>query len=118
MESEASGEVLLIPDHDVHVLRDFLVDRLCAFLTADALPEGGAIVEIVGDNGPVLLGFLDAFNHQRRRGVAERGEDTAGVKPAQSQPAENIVPIKVTGPELARGGLASVRNPRGARHPK
>src|SRR6266516_1739889 len=114
MEAEASGEILLVPDHHVNVLGNLLVDRLRAFLTANALPQGGAIVEVVGNDGPVLLGFLDAFNHQRWRGVAERGEDTAGVKPAHSQLAKDVVPIEVARLELARGGIAAVRNPHRA----
>src|SRR5947209_1449156 len=116
MKAETSSEILLVADHHVNVLGDLLVDRLRAFLTANALPEGGTIVEVVRNNGPVLLGFLDAFNHQRRRGVTERGEDTAGVKPTHSQPAEDVVPIEVARLELARGGVAAVRNAHGAAH--
>src|SRR5439155_18409026 len=118
VESEASREILLVADHHVHVLGDLLVDRLRAFLTTNTLPQGGTIVEVIGNNGPVLLCFLDAFNHQGRRGVTERCEDTAGVKPAHSQPAENIVPIEVARLELARGGVAAVRNPHRAAHTK
>src|SRR5439155_7139859 len=110
MESEASGEILFVADHHVHVLGDLSIDRLRAFLTTNTLPQGGTIVKVVRNNGPVLLGFLDAFNHQRRRGVAEGGEDAAGVQPADSQLAKNVVPIEVARFELARGGAAAVRN--------
>src|SRR6266550_1505055 len=116
MESEASGEILLVADHHVHVLGDLLVDRLRAFLTTNTLPQGGTIVEVVGNNGPVLLCFLDAFDHQRRRGVTERGEDPAGVQPADSQLAKDVVPSKVAWLELAGGGVAAVRNPHCAAH--
>src|SRR2546425_8789584 len=107
MEAETSGEILPVADHHVDVLGDLLVDCLRAFLTANALPKGGTIIEVIGNYGPVLLCFLDAFNHQRRRGVTERGEDTAGVKPTHSQPAEDVVPIEVARLELARGGVAA-----------
>ena len=54
LEAEAGGEVLLVADHHVDVLRDVAVDLLRAFLAALALPERRAVVEVVRDDGAVL----------------------------------------------------------------
>src|SRR5258705_14013163 len=53
---------------------------------------------------------------QRRGGWAELSEDPAGVQPADSQLAEDVVPIEVARFKLARGGVAAVRNPHCAAH--
>ena len=57
LEAQAGGEVLLVADHHVHVLGDFAVDFLGAFFAADALPQAGAVIEVVGNDGPVLCGL-------------------------------------------------------------
>src|SRR5207247_2404503 len=102
----------------VHVLGDFLVDFLGALLAADALPKRGAIIEVIGNQRAVLPGFLDAFNHELRCGVTESGEDSAGVKPADPHFSEDLVPVEITGLELARGSVTTVGNPHGAAHAK
>src|SRR5207249_1508429 len=63
-------------------------------------------------------GFLDACNHQRRRRVAERGEDAAGVEPADPELAEDVVPIEVARFELAGRGISAIGNPHCAAHAK
>jgi len=44
-----------------------------------------------------LLGFLNGFDDEFRRGVAQRGEDAAGVQPAGADLAEDGVPVEITG---------------------
>mgnify|MGYP002517474059 CR=1 FL=1 len=45
-DAERRREVLLVADHDVHILGDFAVDLLGLGLSADGLPERSAIVEV------------------------------------------------------------------------
>ena len=65
---------------------------------------------------PYSAGFLDSLDDQGRGGVAERGENAAGVEPARAQFAENAVPVEVAGLELAGGGMAAVGNADRAAH--
>ena len=46
--------------------------------------------------------------------LGERGEDSAGVKPAHPEGAEDMIPIEVAGFELAGGGVAAVGIAQGA----
>ena len=85
LQAEAGGEVFLVADHDIHVPGNLPVDLLRALLAADAFPERRAIVEVVGDNGAVLPGGLHGFNDELGRGVAQRGEDAAGMQPARAE---------------------------------
>ena len=48
--------------------------------------------------------------------VAQRRENAAGVQPAHADLAEDVVPIEITGFELAGGGIATVRNAHRAAH--
>jgi hypothetical protein len=56
LETEARGEVLLVSDHHIDESGDLAVDLLRLGPTTDGLPQTGAVVEVVGDNGAVLLG--------------------------------------------------------------
>ena len=69
-----------------------------------------AVVQVVGNDDAVLAGFLDGFDDQERGGVAEGGEDAAGVQPARAEFAEDVVPVEIAGLELAGGGMAAVGN--------
>src|SRR6266581_7810520 len=100
-ETEAGGEILLIADHDIYVPGNRLVDLLGFPLPADALPQGRAVVQIVRDYRAVFSGGLHGFDHELRRGIAERGEDAARVQPARAELAKNMVPIEVARLELA-----------------
>jgi hypothetical protein len=46
-ESKRGCEILFIADHDVNERRKFAINLTCARLTANRLPEGFAIVQIV-----------------------------------------------------------------------
>ena len=72
------------------MLGDLLVDLLRAFLAADGFPKRRTIVEVVRNNGAVLLGLLNALDDESRRGVAKRRKNAAGVKPADALLAENV----------------------------
>ena len=65
---------------------------------------------------PCLLGRLDRLDDELRRGVAQRGEDAAGVEPAHAELAEDVVPVEIAGLELAGGGVAAVGNAHRAAH--
>ena len=79
LETERGGEVLLIADHYVNVLREVLVDFLRMLLATVALPERRTEVEIVRNNRPVFLRLghygLGGFGGLLRK----RGVNTAGV---------------------------------------
>jgi hypothetical protein len=107
-EAERGGEVLLVADHDIDILRDLAVDLLGLLEAADGLPERGAVVEVVGDDGAVLVGGLDGLDGESGGGLGERGEDAAGVEPAHAEFAEDVVPVEVARLELRGGGVAAV----------
>ena len=108
LESEAGGEVLLVADHHVHVLRDLAVDLAGAFLAADRLPQGRTVVEVVAGHGAVFLGGLQRLDHDAGRGVGERGEDAARVEPAAAELAEDHVEVDVARFELGDRRVAAV----------
>src|SRR6185437_11681181 len=116
LEAKAGRKVLLVPDHHVYVFGDLLVDLLRAFLSTDGFPKRGTIVEVVGNNRPVLLGLLDGFDDKLGRSVAQCSENAAGVQPAHAEFAEDVVPIEIARLELAGGGVATVGNAHGATH--
>src|SRR5208283_2775278 len=62
------------------------------------------------DHRAVLFGLFDRFEDQLWRGVTQRGEDAAGVQPPDADLAENMVPIEITGLELAGRRVAAVGN--------
>ncbi len=110
-ETERGREVFLVADHHVHILRNFAVHFLRLLETTDGFPERRAIVQIVADNRAVFLGGLDGLDGQFRRGSRERREDAAGVKPAHTDFAEDVIPINVAGLSceaavLPRSGIA------------
>ena len=65
---------------------------------------------------PYCFGLVDGLDDELRRGVAEGGEDAAGVQPPDADLAEDVVPVEIAGFELAGGGVAAVGNADGAAH--
>ena len=60
--AEAGGEILFVTDHDVDVFGDFTVNLLGVGLTAVVLPQGGAVIEIVGGHGAMLFGAAQGLD--------------------------------------------------------
>ena len=65
---------------------------------------------------PCFLAACTASIDELGRGVAQRGEDAAGVQPARAELAEDVVPVEIARLELAGGGVAAVRNADRAAH--
>src|SRR6185295_5600941 len=107
-EPEAGGEVLLVADHHVDVLGDVAVDLLRALLAALALPEGSAVIEVVGDDGAVLARHLDGLDDGFGGIGRERREDAAGVEPAHAFFAKQLLPVHLAGPDLRRGRMTPI----------
>src|SRR6185369_5754870 len=101
-------EVFLIADHDVDELRDVAVDALRAFLAPLTLPERRTEVEVVRHHGAVLLRDFHRLQHRFGGVRRERGEDAAGVEPADAFLAEQLLPVHLTRLDLRRGGVAAV----------
>ena len=110
LEAEGGGEVFFVADHHVDVLRDLAVYFLGLLEAADGLPEGRAVVQIVGDDGAVLLGDLDRFDGGLCGGFGKGCEDAARVEPADAERAEEVFPVEVAGLDLRGGGVAAVRD--------
>src|SRR5690606_416714 len=117
-KSETRSKILFVADHHVHELRNFAIHFLRAFLSTDAFPERRPIIQIVADDRAVFLCGLNGFNYKFRSGVAERGENAAGMQPAHAEFSENVIPIKIAGLELAGGGVAAIRNSHGTARAK
>jgi hypothetical protein len=76
-------------------------------LAAPDVPELLAVVEVEGGDGARGLGGLHASMISFARGLRQRGEDAAAVKPAHAR-AEDFVPVEVARLELARGLVGAV----------
>ena len=63
---EAGGEVLLVAEHHVDVLGEPPVDLARPLAAADRLPQAGAVVEVVGDDGAVRLRGRDRLARRPR----------------------------------------------------
>src|SRR5665811_29051 len=90
LEPEARTEVLLVANHHVDVPGDLAVDLLGPGLTADRLPQAGAVVEVVGHDGAVTLRRGDRLDDRLRSRLAEGSEDPSGVQPAHPELAEQV----------------------------
>ncbi len=109
LEAEGCGEVLFVADHDIDVFRDLAVHFLGLLEASNGFPQRGAVVEIVADDGSVLVGGLHGLNSDGRSRLGERRVDAAGVEPAHAEGAENVIPVDVAGLELRGGSVATVR---------
>ncbi len=107
-EAEAGGEVFFIADHDIDVLGDFTIYFLGFGEATDAFPEGGAVIEIVGDYGAVFFGGFAGFDGEFSGGGGEGGEDASGVEPLGAAVSEDFFPVDVAGLHLGGGGVAAV----------
>src|ERR1035437_6272351 len=58
LEAERGGEVLFVAQQDVDLRDQLTVDFLRSSLPADRLPQGGSVVEVIGDDGAVAPGRL------------------------------------------------------------
>ena len=58
--AQARGEIFFIADHNVDVLCDFTVYLLSFFDAADILPEGRAVIEVVGYDRASVFAALAA----------------------------------------------------------
>ena len=114
LKTETGGEVLLVAYHDVDIFCDFAVDLPSLFKSAYALPERGTVVEVIGDDGAVFLGLFDCGYNGLCARLGESGKDSARVQPADSQFAENIIPVNILGPELRGGSVAPVGHADGS----
>ena len=56
------------------------------------------------------MGGADRFQHQGRRGIAQSGKDSAGMEPADSEFAEEVIPIEIARFQLAGGAVPAVGN--------
>ena len=107
-EAETGREVFFVSDHDVDILGNLTVHFLALGLSADGLPKRRAVVEIVGNDGAVFLGNLAGFDSELGIALGQGGENATGVKPADTEGAEDVLEVEVIDGELAGGGVAAV----------
>src|SRR5262249_8104542 len=82
---------------------------------ADRLPERGAVVEVVRDDGSVSLGGIERLLRDRGGRVGKRAEDAAAVQPANAH-REDPVPVDLARTKLRGSRTATVRAAEGAAH--
>ena len=97
LKAEAGGKILLVADHHVDIFCKLPVDLLRLCLPADLLPEGGTVVEIIGDDRAPFFRGLHGLQHRLRRCFRERGENAARVQPARAEAAEDEIPVDIAG---------------------
>src|SRR6185503_1385395 len=110
-ETQARGEVFFVADHDIHESGDFLIHFLRALLAADALPKRWSIVEIVGDDDPMLFRSLHSLDDQPRRSITKSGKNSSRMEPTRAHLPKDMFPIEITRFKLTGGAVASVRYP-------
>src|ERR1041385_2622773 len=49
VETEASGKIFLIPNHDIDAMSNAAVDFLGSLVATDSFPQRGAVVQVVRD---------------------------------------------------------------------
>ena len=77
-------KVLLVSDHDINIASDLPIHLLSFFYTADAFPQGGAIVEVVGNDRARFLGRFGGFDNEFCCAVSLRAAiNAAGVQPSR-----------------------------------
>src|SRR5713101_4404809 len=116
--AESGGEVFFVAEHYVYVRGDAAVHFLGLLFAAERFPEGGAIVEIVGDDDTMALGGLHGFDGDFRRGGGQRAENAAGVKPTGALLAEDLIPIDIAFFQVGDGSMAAIIGAEGGAHPE
>src|SRR5271155_1401921 len=107
-ESERRGKILFIAEHDVYVRSDAAIYFLCGFLSAVGLPEGCAVIQVVGNGCAVAFRRLHGFEGDFGSCRGERAKNSTGVKPASALLAEDFVPIDFARFQLGNGGMAAI----------
>jgi len=67
LKSERIREGSIVPDQDIHQRRNALVDGLRLLLAAIGLPQGGAIVKVIGNHCSMTFSGLDCVQDDFRR---------------------------------------------------
>ena len=112
-ETEAGREILLIADHDIHKPGQTAVDRPASLFSAVGFPEGGTVVQVIGDDGPVFAGRGHRLLKNLGGCLGEGRIDTAGMEPAHPAAAEEILPIDITRFQLGGGRMSAVADTQG-----
>src|SRR6185437_16628750 len=113
LEAQAGGEIFLIADHHIDILRDVTVDLLRPLLAALALPQAGAVVEVIGVDCAVFARRFDRLDHRFGGIGGQRRENAAGMEPAHAFLAEQLFPVHFARPDLRGGAVAAVRAAQG-----
>ncbi len=114
LEAKAGGEVFLVTDHDINVLGDFPVDLAATLKAAEVLPEGGAVIEIVANDGLVLFSGFDSVDDKVWSGIGKGGEDAASMEPTSAELAEDFLPIDIADAKLAGRGMTAIGSAAGS----
>src|SRR5262245_40165988 len=93
VQTQASRKVLFVSEDNIDLLNYLAVDLLSSGQAAVSAPKGRAVVQVVGNDGAVRFGCMDSFQCQICRGIAERGENAAGMEPTRAQFTEQLLPI-------------------------
>ncbi len=118
LEAQGGREVLLVAEHDVDEGGELAVDLAGPFSPPDGLPQRRAVVEVVGDEGPVPACRGHGLPGDRGGRLREGGEDAAGVEPPGALVPEDRVPVDLAGTQLGDGGVAAVGASEGGPHPE
>ena len=108
LEAEASGEVFLVTDHNVNVLSNLLIYLLRLCLAADCGPHGRTVVEVIGNDGAILLRSLDRSDCGLGSLLRKSCIDSAGVEPANAELTEDVIEIKISRCSLGNSGVGTV----------
>ena len=107
-ETESGGKIFFVAEHNVDVGSEQAIHFLGAGFAANGFPERVAVVQVVRNDGAVFARGLHGFGSDFRSGGRKSAEDTAGVKPARAEFAEDIFPIDVAGFQLRDRSVAAI----------
>lgn len=94
VHAQACGERILIADQQIAFGGDGAVGVPRGLRVRMAVPEAGAVVEIVGDRHAVPARSTHRRNCRRRAVLGQGGEDPTGMQPAHAVLAEQRVPVE------------------------
>src|ERR1700687_6062553 len=107
-KAQCSGEILLVAQHHVDERCQAAVYFLRLRFPSNRLPERCSVVQIVRDHSAGSLGGFHGFLGDKRRGLGESAEDSAGVKPADAILGEDLIPVDLARFQLRDGGVPAV----------
>src|SRR5712691_5202338 len=114
--TERRREVFLVAKHDINLRCDSPVDFLGLSLAAKGLPQRGAVIQVIGNDGAVPPGSLHSFQSDFRGRRRQSAENAPRMEPARAMLSKNLIPINVTRLKLRNRSIPAIVTPQCRTH--